>query len=173
MIKLTKLSAALKNMDYVAWIKKNHHDYVLSNHFILKTNQDIKGSVLTELISLLGSIPQENQGIRTRIGHVTEMTDDEIKNMLGLLECKDEKPIYFTNLIRQTDKRLLSIFKGEEDYIFLNKVYVDLIDLYEKDIEMYGTTKNRPTYFKKNNEELMILPVRLKENPFYLKGNDK
>ena len=29
--------------------------------------------------------------------------------------------------------------------------------------------KNRPTYFKKNNEELMILPVRLKENPFYLK----
>lgn len=38
---------------------------------------------------------------------------------------------------------------------------------------MYGTTKNRPTYFKKNNEELMILPVRLKENPFYLKGNDK
>ena len=83
---------------------------------------------------------KEGQGIRTRIGHVTEMTDVKL-NMLGLLECKDEKPIYFTNLIRQTDKRLLSIFKGEEDYIFLNKVYVDLIDLYEKDIEMYGTTK--------------------------------
>ena len=47
MIKLTKLSAALKNLNFVAWIKKNNHDYILSDYFILKTNQEIKGSALT------------------------------------------------------------------------------------------------------------------------------
>ena len=169
MIKLTKLSTALKNMNYVAWIKKNNHDYILTEYFILKTNQDIKGSALTKLISLLGTVPQENQGIQVSYEHRKEMTESEMKTMLGLLECKDEKSICFTNLIHQNEKQLISIFKGQEDYIFLNKIYVDLIDLYKNNIEMYGTTKASPTYFKKDNEELMILPIRV-EDPFHLKG---
>jgi len=173
MIRLTKLSKALKNVGYTAWIKKNHHDYILSDHFILKTNQDIKGSALTKLISLLGTVPNEDQGIQNRHNHINEMTEDEINRWLDLLKGKDAKSIYFTNLIHQTDKELFSIFKGEKDYIFLNKIYVDLIDLYEENIEIRGTKGVSPTYFYKDDEELMILPVRLREEPFYLKGDDK
>ncbi len=172
MIKLTKLSAALKNLNFVAWIKKNNHDYILSDYFILKTNQEIKGSALTKLISLLGTVPNEDQGIQNRHNHINEMTEDEINRWLDLLKGKDAKSIYFTNLIHQTDKELFSIFKGEKDYIFLNKIYVDLIDLYEENIEIFGTKRVSPVYFNKDNEELMILPVRLEENPFYLKGNN-
>ena len=167
MIKLTKLSATLKNLNFVAWIKKNNHDYILSDCFILKTNQDIKGSALTRLISYLGTVPNEGQGIQNRHSHIKEMTEVEMENLLNLLECKDKRPVHFTNLIYQTDKELFSIFKGE-DYIFVNKIYVDLIDLYEENIEIRGTKRVSPVYFNKDNEELMILPVRLEENPFYL-----
>lgn len=162
----------MKSVGFVAWVKKNNFDYILSDHFILKTNQDIKGSALTKLISLLGTVPREGQGIANKHTHIKEMTEDEIKNFLNLLECKDRNTIYFTNLIHQTDKEMFSIFKGE-DYIFLNKNYVDLVDLYEENIEMYGTKRVSPTYFHKSNEELIILPVRLKEEPFYLKGDNK
>jgi len=172
MIQLTKLSKALSNNyvgNYVGWIKKDNYDYILTECFILKTNQDIKGSVLTKLISLIGTVPQEGQGFQNRYSHRKEMTECEIENMIDLLECKDEKSIYFTNLIYQVDKELFSIFKGEEDYIFINKIYIDLIDLYDKNIEIYGTTRVSPICFKKDNEEMMVLPIRLKENPFYLK----
>lgn len=169
MLKLTKLSAALKNMDYVAWIKKNHYDYVLSDHFILKTNQDIKGSALTKLISLLETVPKEGQGIQNRYNHINELTEDEINSRLDILKGTEASDsIYFTNLILQTDKGLLSIFKGEK-YIFLNKTYVDLIDMYEKNIEICGTKGGTRTYFYKDNEELMILPYRVEKEPFYLK----
>ena len=171
MIQLTKLSKALKGCSYIAWIKKNNHDYIVSDYFILKTNQEIKGSALTKLISLLGTVPNENQGIQNRHNHRKEMTEVEMENLLNLLECKDKRPVHFTNLIYQTDKDLYSIFKGEKDYIFLNKIYVDLIDLYEENIEIFGTKRVSPVYFNKDNEELMILPVRLEENPFYLKDN--
>ena len=171
MIQLTKLSKAVKGCSYIAWIKKNNHDYIVSDYFILKTNQDIKGSALTKLISLLGTVPNENQGIQNRHNHINEMTEDGINRWLDLLECKDKRPVHFTNLIHQTDKELFSIFKGE-DYIFVNKIYVDLIDLYEENIEIRGTKRVSPVYFNKDNEELMILPVRLEENPFYLKGNN-
>ncbi len=173
MIKLTKLSKALKGCSYTAWIKKNNHDYIVSDYFIIKTNQDIKGSALTKLISLLGTVPNEGQGIQNRHTHINEMTEDEINKWLDLLKGKDAKSIYFTNLIHQTDKELFSIFKGEKDYIFLNKIYVDLIDLYEENIEIYGSTRVSPVYFNKDNEEIMILPFRLKEEPFHLKGDDK
>lgn len=172
MLQLTKLSKTLTDR-HVAWIKKNNHDYILGEHFILKTNQDIKGSALTKLISLLGSIPQEDQGIQIRHGHYKEMTEIEIKNMLDLLECKDKKSVYFTNLIHQTDKELFSIFKGEEDYIFINKIYIDLVDLYAKNIEIYGTTRVSPIYFNKGNEEIMVLPIRLEKEPFFLKGDNR
>lgn len=171
MIKLTKLSAALKNLNFVAWIKKNNHDYILSDYFILKTNQEIKGSALTKLISLLETVPKEGQGIQNRYNHRKEMTEVEMENLLNLLECKDKRPVHFTNLIYQTDKELFSIFKGE-DYIFVNKKYLDLIDLYEKNIEIFGTKRVSPVYFNKDNEKLMILPIRLEEVPFYLKGNN-
>ena len=168
MIQLTNLSKTLSN-NYVGWIKKDNHDYILAEHFILKTNQDIKGSALTKLVSLIGTVPQEGQGFQNRYSHRKEMTECEIKNMIDLLECKDKKSIYFTSLIHQVNKELFSIFKGEEDYIFINKIYIDLIDLYGKNIEIYGTTRVSPIYFKKDNEEMMVLPIRLKENPFYLK----
>lgn len=170
MIQLTKLSRTLTN-GYIAWVKKNNHDYIISEHFILKTKQKIKGSALTKLISLIGTVPQEEQGFqnRNRYSHRKEMTECEIKNMIDLLECKDKKSIYFTNLIHQADNKMFSIFKGEEDYIFINKIYTDLIDLNVDNIKIYGKNKVSPIYFIKDNEEVMLLPVRLKEVPFYLK----
>jgi len=171
MIKLTKLSAALKDLNFVAWIKKDNYNYILSECFILKTSQDIKGGALTKLISLLETVPQEGQGILNRYNHRKEMTEAEMENLLNLLECKDKRPVHFTNLIYQTDKKLFSIFKGE-DYIFVDKKYLDLIDLCEKNIEIFGTNRVSPVYFNNGVEELMILPVRLEENPFYLKGNN-
>jgi len=172
MIQLTKLSKALKGCSYIAWIKKNNHDYIVSDYFIVKTNQEIKGSALTKLISLLGTVPNENQGIQNRHNHINEMTEDEINRWLDLLKGKDAKSIYFTDLIHQTDKDLYSIFMGDGEYIFLNKTYVDLIDMYEKNIEIFGTKRVSPVYFIKDNEEVMLLPVRLEKNPFYLKGNN-
>lgn len=170
MIQLTKLSKALKGCSYIAWIKKNNHDYIVSNYFILKTNQDIKGSALNKLISLVGSLPLEGEGNQNRHGDIRKMTEDEINRWIDLLKGKEAKSIYFTNLIHQTDKELFSIFKGEE-YIYLNKTYVDLIDMYEKNFEIFGSKRESPVYFIKDNdnEELMILPIRLKEDPFYLK----
>lgn len=173
MIQFTKLSKALKNKEYVAWIKKNNSDYILHGHFIFKTNKGIKGAALTKLISILGNVPQEDHGIKSRGGHVAEMDESEMKNMMDLLICKDKKSIHFTNLIHQTDKDLYSIFKGEEDYIFVNKVYIDLINQYEEDIEIYGTTKFSPVYFEKNNEEMMVLPIRMDKLPIHLKGDSK
>lgn len=172
MIQLTKLSKALKGCSYVSWIKKNNHDYIVSDYFIIKTNQDIKGAALTKLISLLGNSPVENQGLQVRHGLKTEMTDDEITRWFDLLEKNNAKLIQFTNLIQQTDKDLYSIFKGE-DYIFVNKLYVDLVDMYEKNIEILGSTKVSPIYFNKDNEEMMVLPIRVEEDPFYLKGDKK
>ena len=173
MIRLTKLSKALKGVGFVLWIKKNHHDYIVCDYFILKTNQDIKGSALTKLISYLGTVPNEGQGIQNRYTHIKEMTEDEINRWLGILKGTEASDsVYFTNLILQTDKELLSIFKGEE-YIFLNKTYVDLIDMYEENIEIRGTKGGTRTYFYKDNEELMILPYRVEKEPFYLKGDDK
>lgn len=99
------------------------------------------------------------------------MTEDEIKNWIDLLKDKSAKTISFTNLIHQTDEGLYSIFKGDEAYIFINKSYIDLVNVYEENIKILGSTKVSPVYFKKENEEIMILPVRLKEEPFYLKGN--
>lgn len=169
MIQLTKLSKTLTK-NYTAWMKKDHHDYILSEHFILKTNQNIKGSALNKLISLLGNLPIEGEGIQNRHGDIREMTEDEMKNWMDLLNDKGAKTICFTNLIHQTDKDLYSIFMGDGEYIFVNKVYIDLVNIYEEDVKILGSTKVSPVYFKKENEEIMILPVRLKEEPFHLKG---
>ena len=168
MIQLTKLSKTLTK-NYTAWIKKDYHNYIISEHFILKTNQNIKGSALNKLISLLGNIPIEDEGIQNRHGHIREMTEVEIKNWIDLLNDKGAKTICFTNLIHQTDKELYSIFMGDGEYIFINKIYTDLVNIYEEDVEILGSTKTSPIYFKKENEEIMLLPVRMKEDPFYLK----
>ena len=168
MLQLTKLSKTLSK-NYTAWFKQNNHDYIMNEHFILKTSQEIKGGALNKLVSLLGNIPLENEGIQNRQGHIKQMTNDEMNNWIGYLDSKNSKTICFTNLIHQTDEGLYSIFEGE-DYIFLNKQYVDLINLYEEDVEILGSTRISPVYFKRYNEEIMILPVRLLEEPFHLKG---
>lgn len=167
MINLTKVSPTL-NKNHTTWIKQNNHNYIMGEHFIFKTNQDIKGSLLTKLISLLNTIPGEGQGIRNRYGYISQLTDVEIKNMLELLECKTNKTITFTNLIHQTDKDLFSIFHGE-DYIFVNKKYTDIMNSYTPGIEGFGSNRVSPVYFHKGNEEIMILPVEIGQPPIYLK----
>lgn len=167
MINLTKVSPTL-NKNNTIWIKKDGHNYIMSEHYIFKTSKDIKGALLSKLITILETIPQEGQAIQNRHGHIREMTEDETKNILDLLKCKTNITIKFTNLIHQSDK-LLSIFKGD-DYIFVNKKYIDIINQYTTDIETYGTTPTNPIYFHRGNEEMMILPVRMGELPIYLKG---
>lgn len=166
MINLTKVTSTL-NKNNTIWIRKEGHNYIMSEHYIFKTSKDIKGALLTKLINLLETIPHEGQGMQNRHGHIREMSDDEINNMLNLLKCKTTKSIDFTNLIHQSDNLLLSIFKGV-DYIFINKKYIDIINLYTPDIEIFGSGRVEPIYFHKDNEEMMVLPVRIVELPVYL-----
>lgn len=170
MIKFTNLSKALKGCNYTAWIKKNNHNFIVTDYFIIKTNKEIEGSALTKLVKILREIPQENQGLQARYEHRKEMTDDEIANWLKLLKPKNTETINFTNLIYQTRKDLFSVFKSKGGYIFINKLYIDLVDVFYKNIEIYGNTSVSPIYFINENEEIMVLPCRIEEDPFYLKG---
>lgn len=169
MLKINKLTAALKTKSIVRWIKTDSHSYIMTDFFILKTNQEITGSALTALLKMLGGIPQVGHGLECKYDVRSEISEDSIKRTIDLIDIPDRhKTISFTNLLLQTDKHLMSIFKAE-DYIYLNKTYVDLINLYEKDIKILGNNRLDPVYFTSENEILMVLPLKIPETPSYLK----
>lgn len=168
MIQLTKVAKAITK-NYVAWIKKDNYNYILSEHFIIKTKQEIKGALLTKLLSKLGAVPTEGQGIQSRLGVIGYMADTSISAMLSHLERKDCSLLEFTKLVQQTDVRLLSIFKGEKGYIFISKDYVDIVNRGVQGIDVYGSNGIHPVFFDNGNEEMLVLPARAREVPIYLK----
>ncbi len=168
MINLKKLSAALRDKQTVRWIVKDGHNIILTEHYVLKTNQEIKGAALTALIKILGSITKEGQGLENRYGERNILDRDKMKCTIDLIENhRKSKSIDYTKLIHQFDKKLLSIFKGD-DYIYANKVYMDLIDLDEEDIEFGGSDRLSPIYAIKDDEKMLVVPYRVKEGAKYL-----
>jgi len=171
MINNKKLSAALKNKTVIRWIKKDLHDYIICNHWVLKT-VPLQGSSLNTLLKIFKTTPRQGTGIECKHGIVQDLTEDKIKSTIELIEViKDKKPLSYTNLIVQLDSSLLAIFKDLKNYIYVDKTYVDLVNL-DEDVEIYGSGSNKlvtPVYFSKGNEIIMILPVKVLNDPIYLK----
>jgi hypothetical protein len=162
MFVMKNLQKAIKNKATVRWIKKDGYSYILTEHFVLKTNEEIKGSALTTLIKILGNIPQSGQGLSCRCELKNELSQKDIENTIKLIDIPDEhKPIYFTSLVHQSKDGSECIFKAQE-YVFVNKIYVDLINVYEKGIKIYGSNAVSPLYFSKGTEILMVLPIKMK-----------
>ncbi|GKX27867.1 hypothetical protein SH1V18_03470 [Vallitalea longa] len=168
MINIKKLSVALKNKDTVRWIIKDGYSYILTEHFGLKTKKEIKGSALTALIKIIGGIPQEGQGLENHYGLRSQLNKDKIDSTISLFNISNRyKSVEFTHLIQQLDQNLYSIFKADT-YIYADKTYVDLINLNKKDIEFVGRDKISPIYATKEEEKILIVPVRLREELQYL-----
>lgn len=180
MIKLTNLSKALQGAEYLAWFKKNNFDYITNGHFMIITKKEIKGSALTKLVKELGGIPHKRQGIHLRNKHINDMTDKEIDNMIDIFEknldnVSEIKYTYLTeNSLDMYKKEIeLDIFiNKQDDYIYLNKQYTQLIDKlgYNDDVTIYGDGSVMPVYFQDGVDNVMILPVRQGEDNEYLKG---
>lgn len=170
LINLKKLSPALKSKTVIRWIRKDSHDYIMTDFWILKTSQLLVGTSITSLVKIFGAVPGNEKGYSCyKYGNITELSESEIKSTISLLDKNDVKRISFTNLIYQAGNSMLSIFKTSDDYVYINKIYTDLVNLFEADVEIYGLSRISPVYFVKEDEEIMILPVKA-ENPFYLKG---
>jgi len=171
MINIKKLSKALKNTGRVRWIIKEDYHFITASYFMLKTKKVITGSALTELVKTLGAIPKEGQGLGVYGRKKEELNDEEIQNTIKMLKAPDNsEEITFTKLIFQAEGSLLSIFKTEKDYIYLNKIYTDLIDIVDlfKNIDIRGT-KARPVHFAQGDEKLMIMPFRVRDEAEYVK----
>lgn len=171
MLNLKKLPAAIKTCNCVRWIKHNHMTYILCDHFILKTTQEIEGAALSTLVKLLGAVPNEGAGIGIKYSVKQELTPEEIKSTIAILEnSQEDKTLIFTNLLHQSDKQLLSVFHlSDNQYVYANKIYVDMIDIYEKGTAITGNSSTSPIYFTSDKEKMMVLPVKLLEKPIYLK----
>lgn len=168
MINLKKLSTALKSKTVIRWIRKDNHDYIMTDFWVLKTSQLLVGSSIAPLVKIFGTVPVNEKGLSCKYGTITELSESEIKSTISFLDKNDVKRISFTNLIYHTKDLMLSIFKASDAYVFIDKTYVDLVNLFEADVEIYGKSRVSPVYFVKEDEEMMVLPVKV-ENPIYLK----
>jgi hypothetical protein len=172
LLNLNKLSKALKAKSVIRWVRKDNHDYILNDYWVLKTSQLLTGSSITPLVKIFGTIPAIGKGLGCKYGTVTELSESEIKSTLSFFDKNDVERISFTNLIYQAEDMMLSIFKASDGYVYVDKTYVDLVNLFEGGIEIYAQNRYSGVYFVKENEEIMILPVRAQNNSFYLKEND-
>ena len=174
MIQISKLSKTLKNNNLVAWCKTDLFNYIATDRFVLKTSQEVKGSALSKLVDLLGNAPREEEGLKRYFGKVEFTTDEDFERYRDLLvQSREAEPIEFTNLVLQDKKFSLSIFKVPNNYVFVNKELVELVDLYDEDLPVgiFGSNPGAPVYFTDGVEEVAIAPVRAAIPP-YLRGSE-
>lgn len=168
MINISKLSAALKSQNTIIWIKKDGINYLVTEHFMIKTKYEICGSALTHLVKVLKNIPKEGQGLKYRHKAISELNDTEMSSFLSFMDGIDiAKEIKFTDLLQIFKGEVFSIFKSEKEYIFVNKLYSDIVTL-TSETEILGSTRLAPIYFETDNETVMIIPFRLEKSQYLL-----
>lgn len=168
MINVSKLSAALKKQNTIIWIKKDGINYLITDHFMIKTRYEITGSVLTHLVKVLKNIPKEGQGFKYRYEAVSELDGTEISSFLSFMDGIDTaKEIKYTDLLQVFKGEMYSIFKSEKEYIYVNKLYSDIVTL-TSETKILGSTRRSPIYFITDNETVIILPFKLEKSQYLL-----
>ncbi|QOR34424.1 hypothetical protein IMX26_13105 [Clostridium sp. 'deep sea'] len=175
MFNYRNLSKALRNKDTVQWIKRNNRNYIVSDHFILETNKEVTGTALTTLVKILGGIPQKDQVLTCKFNNKTSSPTKDVTIIELLKIPTDSKTAVLTDLLQRSSlkhqsNKLLSIFKTESDYIFIDKDYVDLIDWKAKDLKIYCENKRvSGIYVTNKSDSILIMPYRLEQKSVYLK----
>jgi hypothetical protein len=169
MIDLTKLPRALRKSSRVRWIRKNSKNIIMTDYFILETDKEVKGAALTTLITILGRKPGEGEGLEEYLGTRCGMSEKDIEFTMELLKPRVDKKLTYTELTYEASELSMTIFEVDKNYVYVNKIYTDLVNLYIPKAEMYGRDSMSPVYIETENEKIMITPIRLVENPSYLK----
>ena len=171
-IRQNKITAALKNSGDTIWLKENNINYISNGHFLLELKKEMTPALMSNLVKLLGGIPENNTGLRLRAGHIINVLPEDMAKMISYMEAKNQELLIDTKLIHELNidsKEIeLKIFKNPDGaYIFLDKKYVDMVDLSTATIS--GTTDVGPVYLNGTIDRLMILPIRMSDMPAWLK----
>lgn len=170
MIKMSKIQSAMKNVDLIRWLNIDGYNILLTPYWIIKTRKPFTGSALTALLKKFEVIPSVGEGYEFHNSLKNRMDESKIKQTLDLIKMSDyHKSIQFTNLILQTSSDNMVIFTNSEKYFYVNERYTNLIDLYAEKLDVYGYTPIQPIFFKSNDDEVMILPIRNSDQPMFLK----
>lgn len=176
MINFKNLGKALKysNFSSVAWFRTEKYSYLFTGYWGIRTTKQlhIEKGIFVNLINLFQAIPEAGKGyeIRNMYQGPVPIDEERIKFLVELLENKPKNEIKYTSLMNIRSLQNDIIFKSESDYIFVNKVYADIVDIADY-TKLYGSGPNQPIYTQDNEEIAMILPVRYQNIPEYLKSN--
>lgn len=175
MINFKNLGKALKYSKYsqVFWFRTEKYSYLFSGYWGIRTTKPlhIKKGIFVTLINLFQAIPEVGKGyeIRPMVKGPVLIDEERIKPLVELLENIPKSEIKYTGLMNIRSLQEDIILKSESDYIFVNKVYADIVDITDY-TKIYGSGSNQPIYTQDNEEIAMIFPVRYQIIPEYLKS---
>lgn len=162
MLVLKNLSKAITKKNYVWWFKMDDYDYIVAEHWALKTNQNLKGSALTALVKMFNQIPNTGTGLCCTSDKITDLSKEKMDNAIKLFELDDLEKLEYTELIHKG----LCIFRTPDKYVYLDKKYTDLVKFEE--VQECGE-KNNAVYFINDKEALMVLRMAEVKQNKYLK----
>jgi len=172
MINFKNLSKALKHSkSALFWFRTEEYTYLFTGHFGIRTTKklNIEKGIFTTLINTFQEIPEIGQGYKLehQLQGVVLMTDKDVEGFIKLMKIP-ETELIFTELMHK--RNLIDedvILKSPTDYIFVDRMYMDIIDI--PGTKLYGTGPTSAIYARSGDETAMILPVRYVKIPEYLK----
>jgi hypothetical protein len=175
MINFKNLGKALKynNSSTVFWFRTEKYSYLFTSYWGIRTTKSLhlEKGIFVNLINLFQQIPEISKGcvIRNACEGTKPIIEQQIKTFTELIENIPSDEIKLTELIRKLDFREAAILKAPKNYIFVDRKFMDFIDI-TPDTKLYGTGPNNPIYAQNGEELAMLLPVRCDNIPECLKS---
>ncbi len=173
MINFKNLSKALKHSkSTLFWFRAEEYSYLFTGHFGIRTTRKlhIEKGIFATLINTFQDIPEIGQGYKFE--HMFKgaalMNDKDIEMFTKLMDNIPETELTCTGLINK--RNLIDedmILKSPTEYIFVDRMYMDIIDM--PGTKLCGTGPTLAIYARSGDETAMILPVRYVKIPEYLK----
>lgn len=178
MINYKNLSKALKySKSYnIFWFRTEKYSYLLTGFWAIRTTKrlHIEKGIFTTLINLFQDIPAVSEGLQLTHKGLEPIKEERMKGLIELIQDIRGDEIKSTGLITELDYKIreVEILKAPNNYIFIDKVLMDFINM-TPETKLYGRGPYNPIYVQNGEELAMLLPVRVDKIPEYLKPVEK
>lgn len=174
MFNVSKLSKELRNSDTIIWYKTKYFDYITNGYFAVKLDLNNYKKILGVLVEKFGAIPKINKTLhfnkpycKNREENVLEMKKHDFINWIDKRKKTSIEKLDLYLKDPSGSKMMLGIFEGE-DYVYINTKYLELFNDNAGNLEYEGSKKLEPIFVSRDEEVIMILPVRMFEDNKYL-----
>lgn len=172
MINFKNLGKALKRTRIpVYWFRTEKYSYLFTGYWGIRTTKllHLEKGIFTTLINMFQAIPEVSKGYEINVfDGIKQIEEQRINSFVELIEKISGDEIVCTDLMIKTDIRDIVILKAPKNYIHIDKLFMDFIDI-TPETKLYGKGPNNAIYAQNGEEIAMLLPVRFDNISEYLK----